>query len=153
MRYLTHNTEMFQIAIDGIKAEAILEQISDAGFKMGKTSLRYLLNGERDHACGFTLTEEVEEAPVEASVVIKPMRSGSKMYQVAVELIAGATTKELCEKFGYSAGGVGATIRCKEVGIVSKGYEIISEKVEGRGTVMFLALAGRKIKTNEIVIK
>ncbi len=182
MKTLIHTASQTIVEIDDQTAQDLFDQLSADGFKIGLTSLRKLLNGQATTCCGFEVveTEDDEEntgvvadqgvvttpivevatvvdttAPVvteTAAVEVKAMRESSKMYKAAVKLIEGATVAELMVEFGYTEGGAGATLFCKQSGVLSKGYTFEKEKVEGRGTVLFICIDGKRLTSADQIL-
>jgi hypothetical protein len=74
---LFHNEDIFSMPVfEGESNISILQRIKDAGYSMGATSLRRLMNGELAMTCGFSIKKEEPaaqeetkpEAPVEPAV-------------------------------------------------------------------------------------
>lgn len=92
---LVHTTESFSMNIDGLDNEQIIDQLKDAGFSMGKTSLRNLLNGNVTKTCGFELVAAPKEkaaAPVvETAPAAAPMSVADAEAAVEAEDAAKPT--------------------------------------------------------------
>lgn len=65
MTMLAHKNDVFFIDVDmnSMTLDEIIAELDVNGYKMGKTSLRALLNGEVKEARGFVIAE-TEDAPV-----------------------------------------------------------------------------------------
>lgn len=62
---LVHNEDIYSLpVIEGRSAVETLKLLNDAGYKMGSTSLRNLINGVVEKACGFSFIKTTEEAEV-----------------------------------------------------------------------------------------
>lgn len=63
---LIHNEDIFSLPIfEGESNISILQRVKDAGYTMGATSLRRLINGELTTTCGFILKKEEPAAQEE----------------------------------------------------------------------------------------
>ncbi|MNR20663.1 hypothetical protein D3C85_1375180 [compost metagenome] len=65
MTMLAHKNDVFFIDVDmeSMTLEQVIEELGYSGYKMGKSSLRALLNGEVSEARGFVIADS-EEAPI-----------------------------------------------------------------------------------------
>lgn len=97
------------------------------------------------------VVEEVKpviEAQPSDAPKIKPMRRGTKNETVFKMLCAGATIKEIMAATNWTEGGVSSVVYWDPN---DKGYGLEKEKVDGRGQVIYLTIAGKRITENELV--
>lgn len=64
---------------EGRSLTSILEEIKSKGGEIGKTSLRYVINGERAMACGFEMFDKPAQAPVEEVKKEEPVESAPEV--------------------------------------------------------------------------
>jgi hypothetical protein len=131
------------IEIAGLSQMQILKSVLATGYKIGRTTLQYLLTGITKKAKDLVLKViEVVVAPVVTKVC--GVRVGSKCEQIFKLMCEGMTISEM--------GMINGDIRTHAYeSAKNKGYTVIKTKVEGRGTVVSLGLNGVAINASQIV--
>lgn len=79
---------------------------------------------------------------------VKAMRRGTKNEAVFRMLCNGATVKEIANALKWTEGAVSSVVFWEPN---NKGYGLDKEKVDGRGTVNFLTIDGKRIGESELV--
>lgn len=77
--YLTHKSDVFAVHIADKDDETILKELSASEYKMGRTSLRNLLDGKVSEACGFVLDNNDGTLPDEDVATSDVKETGRKL--------------------------------------------------------------------------
>jgi hypothetical protein len=136
------------IEIAGLSQMQILKSVLDTGYKIGRTTLQYLLTGITKKAKDLVLKVIEVVAPVVAKAKVCGVRVGSKCEQIFKLMCEGMTISEMGMKMGMIDGDI-RTHAYEST--KNKGYTVIKTKVEGRGTVVSLGLNGVAINASQIV--
>lgn len=91
---------------------------------------------------------KAEEVPAAEPKKIKAMHRNTKNEAVFRMLCNGATVKEICDQLKWTEGAVSSVVYWEPN---NKGYGLEREKVEGRGTILFLTIDNKRITEEDLV--